>query len=628
MARTKKDPFSLPGAPTSECYAELVDAARALQAQYGRAFERLELEEPVHLVGFRPEGEDEIAWALLDFDLVSPEGLFALGDPGFEFLDRILRGVEPLRPLDPSTRDRRLLAFAFESAEDVPDEEQARVQAIGRSFHGEESWPVFSAASEYEPIRSPSAEEARRLLGLLRAQTALVRDIAATGAEFLSPSGKAGKDSLLVRRESKTRDGSWSNRRVARPAPRATMNERPIVPSQLVDDLTHTLLKGMPPDPESEIAVDFALASVEAEIRDPDAWNGQRLVTPWLVSVHDRRTGEVLGLPIGDSLESRNHALVDFLVSHMRRTKKRFGAIHVDEPRTQRVLRMFCAEFGIPLRMHPVLTMLEGFRERIAQTYDAFGSLEVPPEERRTVTLAWPGSRLDRLQAALRGLLQYRGVLTHEDAGAWLAEGFGFRLSDPAPLMRDLALLPAGRRMDYVIDEDLVFDPSLDAELADGILEQLEERDNVEARPLTLEQAVSVGAGEPVWRGPEADAFLAGLRADGVDPEDAEAIVASLFALLNRQEANDVVASASERLFWGLPEDTLEAAQGRLKLFFAFYSAVPHWLDKGWSPVQMREGHGTGGRTPATTSAKAGRNDPCPCGSGKKYKNCHGANGA
>ena len=26
------------------------------------------------------------------------------------------------------------------------------------------------------------------------------------------------------------------------------------------------------------------------------------------------------------------------------------------------------------------------------------------------------------------------------------------------------------------------------------------------------------------------------------------------------------------------------------------------------------------------TSPKVGRNDPCPCGSGKKYKNCHGRN--
>jgi preprotein translocase subunit SecA len=30
-----------------------------------------------------------------------------------------------------------------------------------------------------------------------------------------------------------------------------------------------------------------------------------------------------------------------------------------------------------------------------------------------------------------------------------------------------------------------------------------------------------------------------------------------------------------------------------------------------------------GGRVAATR--KVGRNDPCPCGSGKKYKRCHGA---
>ena len=27
---------------------------------------------------------------------------------------------------------------------------------------------------------------------------------------------------------------------------------------------------------------------------------------------------------------------------------------------------------------------------------------------------------------------------------------------------------------------------------------------------------------------------------------------------------------------------------------------------------------------PVHVEKKAGRNDPCPCGSGKKYKNCHG----
>jgi preprotein translocase subunit SecA len=29
---------------------------------------------------------------------------------------------------------------------------------------------------------------------------------------------------------------------------------------------------------------------------------------------------------------------------------------------------------------------------------------------------------------------------------------------------------------------------------------------------------------------------------------------------------------------------------------------------------------------PVHVEKKVGRNDPCPCGSGKKYKNCHGRN--
>jgi len=29
-------------------------------------------------------------------------------------------------------------------------------------------------------------------------------------------------------------------------------------------------------------------------------------------------------------------------------------------------------------------------------------------------------------------------------------------------------------------------------------------------------------------------------------------------------------------------------------------------------------------RTPVQSGPKIGRNDPCPCGSGKKYKQCHG----
>jgi len=52
-------------------------------------------------------------------------------------------------------------------------------------------------------------------------------------------------------------------------------------------------------------------------------------------------------------------------------------------------------------------------------------------------------------------------------------------------------------------------------------------------------------------------------------------------------------------------------------------------------PQAVPAGGGAQARPPAAAAAKkqenkfsnlkVGRNDPCPCGSGKKYKKCHGA---
>ena len=41
---------------------------------------------------------------------------------------------------------------------------------------------------------------------------------------------------------------------------------------------------------------------------------------------------------------------------------------------------------------------------------------------------------------------------------------------------------------------------------------------------------------------------------------------------------------------------------------------------------QMQTGDGKvkAKKQPVKRQVKVGRNDPCPCGSGKKYKNCHG----
>jgi preprotein translocase subunit SecA len=48
--------------------------------------------------------------------------------------------------------------------------------------------------------------------------------------------------------------------------------------------------------------------------------------------------------------------------------------------------------------------------------------------------------------------------------------------------------------------------------------------------------------------------------------------------------------------------------------------------DKEMAELQFVGGSGTATeKKQAVSEKKAGRNDPCPCGSGKKYKKCHGA---
>jgi preprotein translocase subunit SecA len=41
--------------------------------------------------------------------------------------------------------------------------------------------------------------------------------------------------------------------------------------------------------------------------------------------------------------------------------------------------------------------------------------------------------------------------------------------------------------------------------------------------------------------------------------------------------------------------------------------------------LQLAGGDDSGGPKTVSAGQKVGRNDPCPCGSGKKYKKCHGA---
>ena len=72
--------------------------------------------------------------------------------------------------------------------------------------------------------------------------------------------------------------------------------------------------------------------------------------------------------------------------------------------------------------------------------------------------------------------------------------------------------------------------------------------------------------------------------------------------------------------------------QRLMPLLGAFNNTSRLWLLKGHTPDELAQSRAaTGGRIMSFAEAQAhrakvGRNDPCPCGSGKKYKKCHGKN--
>jgi hypothetical protein len=67
---------------------------------------------------------------------------------------------------------------------------------------------------------------------------------------------------------------------------------------------------------------------------------------------------------------------------------------------------------------------------------------------------------------------------------------------------------------------------------------------------------------------------------------------------------------------------SLEAMDG----FFSARICAPctvHDPDPSMRPEPISDEHGP--RTIVREESKVGRNEPCPCGSGRKYKRCHGA---
>ena len=95
-----------------------------------------------------------------------------------------------------------------------------------------------------------------------------------------------------------------------------------------------------------------------------------------------------------------------------------------------------------------------------------------------------------------------------------------------------------------------------------------------------------------------------------------------LFIDLVEQIRNDVVSFA----FKFFPQAPGEIQQERRRPSSRSTESKQSTTNIGYSGGGRQQAHASrGGKAqPVRVGEKVGRNDPCPCGSGKKYKHCHG----
>ncbi len=103
----------------------------------------------------------------------------------------------------------------------------------------------------------------------------------------------------------------------------------------------------------------------------------------------------------------------------------------------------------------------------------------------------------------------------------------------------------------------------------------------------------------------------------GMTPSDAEEAIWDLSGLvsINLQSFDEIFSFLSET--YGVEVGkTIEDVKDFMNLFEAFSNNSRMQCNRGYTPMELQK--------LTEKPKKVGRNDPCPCGSGKKYKHCCG----
>ncbi|MHB1405410.1 MAG: YecA family protein [Desulfitobacteriaceae bacterium] len=266
------------------------------------------------------------------------------------------------------------------------------------------------------------------------------------------------------------------------------------------------------------------------------------------------------------------------------------------------------------------------------------------PEEVSVVFQAVDGPELRRMVERntewiniSQGLLFYDGVLSVDQLTGMLKNLCGSK-PDHGELL--LLLTEASNYYDRIRYHEYfgfadfrIFDP-------EKVVREQNARPSIDYYPFTKKQLLKVNSPDYVERTPAyqrlADSILANFD---VSQEDVERIIADCATMVNFAERPTAIV---EYLASQFESPSFDVLQQMINALMEFMNSTRQWILKGHAPSEIRReeekflrplpqkpfipqlAQGAGEVIDFRTRTKVGRNDPCPCGSGKKFKRCCG----
>lgn len=162
------------------------------------------------------------------------------------------------------------------------------------------------------------------------------------------------------------------------------------------------------------------------------------------------------------------------------------------------------------------------------------------------------------------------------------------------------------------------------------VQQEQESRLSISLYPFTKSQLLAAGEPGFVDRNPVHKAFVEFIRKNySIGYEDADLIVEDCVDQIRNGAMPSVVLQS---LQGQLEIDDLELIRGFMSSIAALSNGTRQWFLKGYSPNELSAASKPAAvlQQPSVqadvidmrTRTKIGRNDPCPCGSGKKFKKC------